>query len=231
MEPVVPQPRAFIFGAGHISKSLSKVADAGRIRHGHRRQPRSLRQSRALSRSRRSLSPRNTKKSSRSSPSATPAIVIIVTRGHRDDMRVLRWAVEHQRQVHRHDRQQAQGDRRGQGTGKRRHPARRLRAHLRAHGTGYRRHHAGGDRHFGGGGDDRDAAHAGYANGATPPSRSSPPRRRAPSSSEARRLDRRLDPRRRRFPPHGQPEGAAALPERNVSGPADPRCSRWFAIR
>src|SRR6202162_4169091 len=26
IEPVVPQPRAFIFGAGHISKSLSKVA-------------------------------------------------------------------------------------------------------------------------------------------------------------------------------------------------------------
>src|SRR6202040_300515 len=27
VEPVVPQPRAFIFGAGHISKSLSKVAN------------------------------------------------------------------------------------------------------------------------------------------------------------------------------------------------------------
>src|ERR1041384_7514534 len=26
VEPVVPQPRAFIFGAGHVSKSLSKVA-------------------------------------------------------------------------------------------------------------------------------------------------------------------------------------------------------------
>src|SRR5207249_9355668 len=27
VEPVVPQPKAFIFGAGHISKSLSKVAN------------------------------------------------------------------------------------------------------------------------------------------------------------------------------------------------------------
>src|SRR5260370_14088399 len=27
VEPVVPQPRAYIFGAGHISKSLSKVAN------------------------------------------------------------------------------------------------------------------------------------------------------------------------------------------------------------
>src|SRR5271165_2118823 len=27
VEPVMPQPRAFIFGAGHISKSLSKVAN------------------------------------------------------------------------------------------------------------------------------------------------------------------------------------------------------------
>src|SRR5579871_2587689 len=26
VEPVVPQPQAFIFGAGHISKSLSKIA-------------------------------------------------------------------------------------------------------------------------------------------------------------------------------------------------------------
>ena len=26
VEPIIPQPRAFIFGAGHISKSLSKVA-------------------------------------------------------------------------------------------------------------------------------------------------------------------------------------------------------------
>src|SRR4029434_9372885 len=25
VEPIIPQPRAFIFGAGHISKSLSKV--------------------------------------------------------------------------------------------------------------------------------------------------------------------------------------------------------------
>src|SRR6266849_10637316 len=27
VEPVVPQPRAFIFGGGHVSKSLSKVAN------------------------------------------------------------------------------------------------------------------------------------------------------------------------------------------------------------
>ncbi len=44
--------------------------------------------------------------------------LIIVTRGHRDDMRVLRWAVVDERALHRHDRQQAQGDQRGEGTGK-----------------------------------------------------------------------------------------------------------------
>src|SRR5579872_6014351 len=27
IEPVIPQPRAFIFGGGHVSKSLSKVAN------------------------------------------------------------------------------------------------------------------------------------------------------------------------------------------------------------
>ena len=55
VEPVLPQPRAFIFGAGHISKSISKVASAGRIRHRRHRQPRELRQPRALPRSRRDL--------------------------------------------------------------------------------------------------------------------------------------------------------------------------------
>ena len=32
VEPVVPQPRAFIFGGGHISKSISKVANLAGFR-------------------------------------------------------------------------------------------------------------------------------------------------------------------------------------------------------
>ncbi len=92
VEPIVPQPRAFIFGAGHISKSLSKVAtlagfatvivddresfanrdrfpEADEIRAGEYEQifP--------------DLDVNGT------------GYIVIVTRGHRDDMRVLRWAV------------------------------------------------------------------------------------------------------------------------------------------
>ena len=47
--------------------------------------------------------------------------IMIVTRGHRDDMRVLKWAVGTQRSLHRDDRQQAQSDRRGSRAGKGRH--------------------------------------------------------------------------------------------------------------
>ena len=54
VEPVLPVPHAFIFGAGHISKSLSKVATLAGFRHRRDRQPRDLRQSRTLSGSRRS---------------------------------------------------------------------------------------------------------------------------------------------------------------------------------
>ena len=53
VEPVLPVPHAFIFGAGHISKSLSKVAALAGFRDRGDRQPRKLRQPRALSGSRR----------------------------------------------------------------------------------------------------------------------------------------------------------------------------------
>ena len=46
-------------------------------------------------------------------PVNSSSYIIIVTRGHRDDMRVLRWAVNTPAQVHRHDREQAQDDLRG----------------------------------------------------------------------------------------------------------------------
>ena len=53
VEPVLPIPSCFIFGAGHISKSLSKIATLAGFRTVDRRQSRKLRQSRAFSRSRR----------------------------------------------------------------------------------------------------------------------------------------------------------------------------------
>lgn len=92
VEPVVPQPKLLIFGAGHISKAISKIATIagfGTIIIDNRAQ--------FASRDRfpeadelhadeyEEVFPKLTVNST--------SYIVIVTRGHRDDMRVLRWAV------------------------------------------------------------------------------------------------------------------------------------------
>jgi xanthine dehydrogenase accessory factor len=92
VEPVLPVPQAFIFGAGHISKSLSRIADTAGF-------------------STTIVDDRDTFASRDRFPEAfavyageyeeifprlevnESSYIVIVTRGHRDDMRVLRWAV------------------------------------------------------------------------------------------------------------------------------------------
>jgi len=92
VEPVLPVPGAFIFGAGHISKSISKVANLAGFST-------TIIDNRA-----------NFANCDRFPEAAgiyaeeyedvfaklavnETSYLIIVTRGHRDDMRVLRWAV------------------------------------------------------------------------------------------------------------------------------------------
>ena len=92
VEPVLPVPKALIFGAGHISKSLSKVATlAGfgtividdRDRYANReRFPEAVD---VIADEYEDVFPRL--------PADDATYAIIVTRGHRDDMRVLHWAV------------------------------------------------------------------------------------------------------------------------------------------
>jgi xanthine dehydrogenase accessory factor len=92
VEPVVPQPRAFIFGAGHISKSLSKVADLAGFatiivdnREAFAHRDRFPEAGEIYAEEYEEIFPKlNIRDTS---------YLIIVTRGHRDDMRVLRWAV------------------------------------------------------------------------------------------------------------------------------------------
>src|SRR5271166_575135 len=92
VEPVVPQPRAFIFGAGHISKSLSKVADLAGFatiivdnREAFAHRDRFPEAAEIYAEEYEEIFPKlNIRDTS---------YLIIVTRGHRDDMRVLRWAV------------------------------------------------------------------------------------------------------------------------------------------
>jgi len=92
VEPVVPQPRAFIFGAGHISKSISKVATLAGFatvvvdnREAFANRDRFPEADEIHAEEYEEVFPKlNIRDTS---------YLIIVTRGHRDDMRVMRWAV------------------------------------------------------------------------------------------------------------------------------------------
>jgi len=92
VEPVIPQPRAFIFGGGHVSKSISKVATlAGFLttivddREAFANRERFPEAEETYADEYESVFPKL--------PVTSTSYLIIVTRGHRDDMRVLRWAV------------------------------------------------------------------------------------------------------------------------------------------
>ena len=93
VEPILPIPGCYIFGAGHISKSLSKVATLAGFRTvivddrdtyaNHERFPEAAE---VHADEYDDVFPRLEVNES--------SFIIIVTRGHRDDMRVLRWAVQ-----------------------------------------------------------------------------------------------------------------------------------------
>lgn len=92
VESVVPQPRALIFGAGHISKSLSKIATMAGFatsviddRETFANRERFPEAEEIHSDEYESVFPKLAVNGS--------TYIVIVTRGHRDDMRVLRWAV------------------------------------------------------------------------------------------------------------------------------------------
>jgi len=93
IEPVLPTPLLYIFGAGHVSLELFKAAkNAGfdvivaddRDAYANDERFPGARQviARDFSETLAGLSPRES------------AYIVIATRGHRDDMRVLRWAVQ-----------------------------------------------------------------------------------------------------------------------------------------
>ena len=93
VEPVLPLPHAFIFGAGHISKSLSKVANLA----GFATVVVDNRESFAN----RERFPEASEVHAAEYEEVFPNLsinetsyIIIVTRGHRDDMRVLKLAAE-----------------------------------------------------------------------------------------------------------------------------------------
>jgi len=92
VEPIIPQPRAFIFGAGHVSKSLSKVASLAGFatvivddREQFANSERFPEAEEVHAAEYEQIFPKLEINSS--------SYLIIVTRGHRDDMRVLEWAL------------------------------------------------------------------------------------------------------------------------------------------
>jgi xanthine dehydrogenase accessory factor len=92
VEVVVPQPQAFIFGAGHISKSLSKVLTLAGFgttivddREAFANRDRFPEAAEVLAGEYEEIFPKL--------PVHEGSYLVIVTRGHRDDMRVLKWAV------------------------------------------------------------------------------------------------------------------------------------------
>ena len=92
VEPIIPQPRAYIFGGGHVSKSISKVAALAGFatvivddREAFANRERFPEAAETYADEYESVFPKLSVTSS--------SYLIIVTRGHRDDMRVLRWAV------------------------------------------------------------------------------------------------------------------------------------------
>src|SRR5256714_15182795 len=91
VEPVIPPPRAVIFGAGHISKSLCNVASLAGFPTtiGVNRDPFANRE-RFPEAGEIFAEEYETVFAKLDIHEST--YLIIVTRGHRDDMRVLRWA-------------------------------------------------------------------------------------------------------------------------------------------
>ena len=93
VEPVIPQPRACIFGAGHVSKSLSKVATMAGFattivddREQFANRERFPEAEEVHAGEYESIFEKI--------PVNHSTYLIIVTRGHRDDMRVLKWAIQ-----------------------------------------------------------------------------------------------------------------------------------------
>jgi xanthine dehydrogenase accessory factor len=92
IEPLEPLPRALIFGAGHISRSLSKICSLLGFsvtviddRESYANRERFPEADEIIAGNYEEIFPKLDVHSN--------CYLIIVTRGHRDDMRVLRWAV------------------------------------------------------------------------------------------------------------------------------------------
>jgi xanthine dehydrogenase accessory factor len=93
VEPILPPANLYIFGAGHVATSLYKVAriagfDVAVIddREAYANRERFAEAEQVIA--------EDFDKAAAQLTPAESSYIVIVTRGHRDDMRVLRWAVQ-----------------------------------------------------------------------------------------------------------------------------------------
>lgn len=93
VEPILPQPRAFIFGGGHVSKSISKVANIAGFATTVIDNREAFANAERFPEAEATFAAEYEDVFPRLSINST-SYLVIVTRGHRDDMRVLRWAVQ-----------------------------------------------------------------------------------------------------------------------------------------
>jgi xanthine dehydrogenase accessory factor len=93
IEPVLPPALLYVFGAGHVSAALYKTAIQAGFEFTVVDDRESYANRERFPQAREVIAEDFDKAMSRLNPGEA-AYIVIVTRGHRDDMRVLRWAVQ-----------------------------------------------------------------------------------------------------------------------------------------
>jgi xanthine dehydrogenase accessory factor len=93
IEPVIPQALLYIFGAGHVSASLYKTATMAGFEVSVIDDRDTYANRERFPEAREVIAEDFDQAMSKIVPNET-SFIVIVTRGHRDDMRVLRWAVQ-----------------------------------------------------------------------------------------------------------------------------------------
>jgi xanthine dehydrogenase accessory factor len=93
IEPILPPALLYIFGAGHVSASLYKTAHSAGFDITVIDDRDSYANRERFPQAREIIAEDFDQAMARLTPSEA-AYIVIVTRGHRDDMRVLRWAVQ-----------------------------------------------------------------------------------------------------------------------------------------
>ncbi len=90
IEPIEPSPELYVIGAGHVGTELATLAHAVGFRGPRRGRSREVREPRALSGRRATSSPKTSRPGSRETHLPPHAYVVIVTRGHTNDLEALR---------------------------------------------------------------------------------------------------------------------------------------------